>query len=102
MLTTNSINNDFILNLILGRIIMSKLKLKVGNYYELILTNSKKIAFAVLYGFERGKNKNVFTAMMYTDKGNFEFPIKEDTFYKWEKQNRIKEITADEALAFVL
>ena len=36
--------------------------------------------------------------MMYTDHGNFEFPIEEDTFNKWASEKRIKEITADEAL----
>jgi len=81
---------------------MSKPKLKVGHYYELKLDKNKKVAFAVLYGFERGKNKNVYTTMMYKSKGNFEFPIKEDTFNKWVKEERIKEISADEALTYIL
>jgi len=81
---------------------MSKLKIKVGHYYLLNLDEERKIAFAVLYGFERGKNKNVYTTMMYTDRGNFEFPIEEDTFNKWVSENRIKEITAREALVHAL
>ena len=78
------------------------LKIKVGHYYELKLNEDKKIAFAVLYGFERGKNKNVYTTMMYTDHGNFEFPIEEHTLDKWVNEKRIKEITADEALVHAL
>ena len=77
------------------------MKIRAGYHYELML-NNKKIAFSVLYGFERGKNKNVYTTMMYTDHGNFEFPIKEDTFNKWASEKRIKEVTADEALAHAL
>jgi hypothetical protein len=81
---------------------MSKLKIKVGHYYLLNLNEDRKIAFAVLYGFERGKNKNVYTTMMYTDHGNFEFPIKEDTFNNWASEKRIKEISAREALTHAL
>ena len=81
---------------------MSKPELKVGSYYELKVSKSKKIAFAVLYGFERGRNKNVFSAMMYTDNGNFEFPIRKDTFDIWVDEKRLKEISADEALSYVL
>lgn len=62
----------------------------------------KKIAFAVLYGFERGKNKNLYTTMMYTYHGNFESHIEDDTFNKWASEKRIKEITADEALVHAL
>jgi hypothetical protein len=81
---------------------MFKLKIKVGHYYELKLNEGKKIAFAVLYGFERGKNKNVYTTMMYTDHGNFEFPIEESTFDKWVDEGRIKEITPKEALVYAI
>ena len=81
---------------------MSKLKIKVGHYYLLNLNEDRKIAFAVLYGFEKGKNKNVYTTMMYTDHGNFEFPIEEDTFNNWASEKRIKEISAREALTYAL
>ena len=81
-------------------VIVVKLKIKVGNYYELKL-NERKIAFAVLYGFEKGKNKNIFSLMMYDfGKINFEFPIDEDLFNKWVSEERVQEITAEEALAY--
>ena len=81
---------------------MLKPKIKVGHYYELKLNEGKKIAFSVLYGFERGKNKNVYTLMMYTDKKNFEFPVEEVLFNKWVKEERVREITSDEALVYAL
>ena len=81
---------------------MEKPKIKVGHYYELKLNEDRKIAFSVLYGFERGKNKNVYTLMMYTDKKNFEFPIRENLFNKWVEEGRVREITSDEALAYAL
>jgi hypothetical protein len=81
---------------------MLKLKIKVGHYYEFKLGEKQTIAFAVLYGFERGKNKNVYTTMMYTDHGNFEFPIEEDTFDKWVSEKRIKEISALDAFTYAL
>ena len=81
---------------------MSKLKIKVGHYYLLNLNGDRKIAFAVLYGFERGKNKKVYTTMTYTDHGNFEFPIEEDTFNNWVSGKPIKEISACEALTYAL
>lgn len=81
---------------------MSKLKIKVGHYYEFKLGTKQTIAFGVLYGFERGKNKNVYTLMMYTTRGNFEFPIEESTFDKWVKEGRIKEITSDEAFVYAI
>lgn len=37
---------------------MSKPKIKVGSYYEFKLSNDRKIAFAVLYGFESVVSKN--------------------------------------------
>ena len=79
---------------------MLKLKIKVGHYYELKLKEDSKIAFAVLYGFERGKNKDVYTAMMFTDTDKFEFPIEEGQFDKWVNEGKIKEITSDEILSF--
>jgi len=81
---------------------MLKLKIKVGHYYELKLNEGKKIDFAVLYGFERGKNKNVYTTMIFTNHGNFEFPIEDDIFNKWVSEKRIKEITVDEVLVHAL
>ncbi len=77
------------------------MKIKVGHHYELLL-KQRKIKFSVLYGFEKGKNKNVYTLMMYTDQKNFEFPIKEEIFDKWVKEERIKEITPDKTLAFTI
>jgi len=81
---------------------MLKQKIKVGHYYELKLNKDSKIAFAVLYGFERGRNKDVYTLMMYTEQKNFEFPIEEDLFDKWVEEGRVREITGDEALLYVL
>ena len=81
---------------------MLKLKIKVGHYYELVLKEGNKIAFAVLYGFERGKNKDVYTLMMYTHTNNFEFPIEESQFDLWVKEGQIKEITSDELLVYAL
>jgi hypothetical protein len=81
---------------------MLELKIKVGHYYELKLNEGKKIVFAVLYGFEKGKNKNVYTTMMYTRHGNFEFPIDDYVFNKWTSEKRIKEITADKTLVYAL
>ena len=81
---------------------MLKPKIKVGHYYELELKGGKKIAFAVLYGFERGKNKDVFTLMMYTGTDNFEFPIEESQFDTWVKEGRVREITSDELLVYAL
>jgi hypothetical protein len=81
---------------------MLKTKIKVGHYYELKMDKKHKIAFAVLYGFERGKNKDVYTLMMYNYGKNFEFPITENIFKQWVKEERIKEITSDEALDYAI
>ncbi len=81
---------------------MLRPKIKVGHYYEFKLGEKQTIAFAVLYGFERGKNKDVYTLRMFTSKGNFEFPIENSTFEKWTKEGRIKEISSDEALAYAI
>jgi len=40
---------------------MTHVKIKVGHYYEFKLNQEHTITFAVLYGFERGKNKDVYT-----------------------------------------
>jgi len=81
---------------------MLKQEIKVGHYYELELKEGKKIAFAVLYGFERGKNKDVYTLMMYTGTDNFEFPVEESQFDTWVKEGRVREITSDELLVYAL
>lgn len=75
-----------------------KQKIRVGHYYTLKMEDKNTIIFSVLYGFEKGKNKDVYNLMIYTDKGNFEFPIKEQIFERWVKEERIKEINSDEAL----
>ena len=81
---------------------MLKPKIKVGCYYELKLKNDHKIAFAVMYGFDSGKNKDVYALMMYTNKKSFEFPIQKRLFKKWVDEGRVEEITSDEALDYVL
>lgn len=81
---------------------MFKQKIQVGHYYEFVFNNTKTIAFAVLYGFERGKNKDIYTVRMFTAKKDFEFPIDQHTFDAWVSQGRIKEITADELLTYVI
>jgi len=81
---------------------MLKTKIKVGHCYEFKFGDKHTIAVAVLYGFERGKNKDVYTLRMYTSKGDFEFPIEESTFDKWVDEGRIKEITPEEALVYAI
>ena len=81
---------------------MLKVKIRVGHYYAFILEDEHTIAFAVLYGFERGKNKDVYTLRMYTRKGDFEFPIEESTFDRWVKEGRIREITPEETLVYTI
>jgi hypothetical protein len=76
-------------------------KIKVGHYYELQVKKECKIIFAVLYGFERGKNKDVYTLRLYKGNKDVEFPISESTFLRWVVEDRIKEITAEEALQAV-
>jgi len=78
---------------------MLKPKIKVGNYYELKLKKDRKIAFAVMYGFDSGKNKDVYALMMYKDKRCFEFPIQKSFFARWVVEGRVREITSDESLA---
>ena len=76
--------------------------LKVGRNYELSIDGERKIIFAVLYGFERGKNKDVYSIRIYAGDRDFEFPIKKEVFEKWMSEGRIKEITADEALSKII
>jgi hypothetical protein len=77
---------------------MVHLKIKVAHYYELRLNEGQTFVFAVLYGFERGKNKDVYTLRMYNDTRDVEFPIEESTFERWVKEGRIQELSAEEAL----
>ena len=81
---------------------MSRVNIKVGHYYELKLNKEQTVAFAVLYGFERGKNKDVYTLRIFDGKRDFEFPIDGSTFDKWVNEGRIIEITPEEALAYAL
>ena len=81
---------------------MSKPKIKVGSYYEFKLSNDRKIAFAVLYGFESGRNKDVYAVRMYTKDKDFEFPINKHLFKKWVDEKRVKEITSDELLIYII
>lgn len=71
---------------------MLKTKLKVGHYYELIIDEKQKILFGVMYGFDSGKNKDVYDLMIFTKNKIFEFPIKINLFKKWVDENRIREI----------
>ena len=81
---------------------MFKTKIKVGSYYELKLDDKCNIAFAVMYGFDSGKNKDVYSLMIYTKNKIFEFPVKESLFDEWASNGRIKEITSNELLFYVL
>ncbi|HWR27026.1 MAG TPA: hypothetical protein VN377_01175 [Candidatus Thermoplasmatota archaeon] len=81
---------------------MVHIKLKVGHSYELKINEQRTIVFAVLYGFERGRNKDIYTIRIYDRKRDVEFPLEESTFDDWAKDGRIKELTAEEALAYVI
>lgn len=81
---------------------MSKLKIKVGHYYTVTLKDKQTVVCAVLYGFERGKNKDVYTLRIFDRKKDFEFPVEESTFERWVGEGRVEEITAEEALAYAL
>jgi hypothetical protein len=81
---------------------MLKSTIKVGRYYELVWKENHRIAFGVMYGFKDGKNKDVYALMMYTKEKVFEFPVHEQEFLKWVKDGQVREITWEEALAFVL
>ncbi|MBN2602596.1 MAG: hypothetical protein JXA91_00495 [Candidatus Thermoplasmatota archaeon] len=81
---------------------MTKPKLKVGHYYELKIDKNKKIAFGVMYGFDSGKNKDVYALMIYTKNKIFEFPIQKNLFDEWVKEGRVKGLTSDEALVYVI
>ncbi len=81
---------------------MKQLEIRVGHYYELTLHDGHIIVFAVLYGFERGKNKDVYTLRLFDGKNDVEFPIEESTFHQWVMEGRIKEISAEDALRYAL
>jgi hypothetical protein len=81
---------------------MFKLKIKVGHYYTITLKDERIVACAVLYGFERGKNKDVYTLRIYDGKRDVEFPVDESTFERWVDEGRVKEITAEQALSYLL
>ena len=81
---------------------MSKPKIKVGSCYKFKLSNDRKIAFAVLYGFESGRNKDVYAVRMYTKDKDFEFPVNKHLFKKWVDEKRVKEITSDELLTYII
>ena len=80
---------------------MPKTKIRVGGCYELLVDN-KKVMFAVLYGFESGKNKDVYATRIYTKNRDFEFPMKKELFKKWVDEKRVKEISSEELLNYVL
>jgi len=77
-------------------------KIKVAHYYELKVSDQHTIVFAVLYGFERGKNKDVYTLRLFDGTRDVEFSIEESTFERWAKEGRIKEITVEEALGYAI
>ena len=81
---------------------MSKLKLKVGSYYELTLDKKNRIAFGVMYGFDSGKNKDVYALMIYTKDKIFEFPIQKKLFEEWTIEGRIRQITYNEVLKGII
>ena len=81
---------------------MSKLRLKVGKYYELTLDKNNRIAFGVMYGFDSGKNKDVYALMMYTKDKIFEFPIQKKLFEEWVDAGRIKQISYHEVLKEII
>ena len=80
---------------------MLKTKIRVGGYYELLVDN-KKVMFAVLYGFESGKNKDVYATRVYTKNKDFEFPMRKELFKRWVDEKRVKEISSEELLNYVL
>lgn len=77
-------------------------RIKVGGYYELKVRDNRTIAFAVMYGFKDGKNKGVYALMMYTPEKVFEFPVHESLFAQWADEGKVREITSDEAFAYIV
>jgi hypothetical protein len=81
---------------------MFKQGIKVGSYYELSWGENRKVAFGVMYAFKDGKNKDVYALMMYTKEKVFEFPVTEELFQRWINEDRVREISSDEALGHAL
>ncbi len=81
---------------------MFQLKIQVGHYYTIMLHGQKMVVCAVLYGFERGKNKDVYTLRIFDGKRDFEFPIMESSFDQWVRDGCVKEITTEEALVLIM
>ena len=79
-----------------------KPKIEVGRYYQLQLHNGHKIVFGVMYGFDSGKNKDVYALMIYSEKRCFEFPIHKNLFKQWSDKKMVREITWDETLNNVM
>lgn len=77
------------------------MKVEVGKVYELDL-RGKKAVFGVMYAFEKGKNRDVYSLMVYRKNFCFEFPVKKEVLDKWLKENRLREITAEEVLNYIL
>ena len=81
---------------------MFQLKIQVGHYYTVSLKEGQTFVCAVLYGFERGKNKDVYTLRIFHGTRDVEFPVEESTFDRWVRDGRVKEISAEDALALVM
>ncbi|MCD6411424.1 MAG: hypothetical protein J7L20_03240 [Thermoplasmata archaeon] len=77
------------------------MKVKVGKLYELELKD-EKVLFAIMYAFEKGRNKDVYSLMVYSHKGAFEFPVRKETLNRWVKENKLKEVEAESALRQIL
>jgi hypothetical protein len=80
---------------------MAKAGIMVGGYYEL-RWQDRRITFGVMYGFKDGKNKDVYSLMMFTKEKVFDFPVHEKVFLQWIEEGRVREISWDEALSSVL
>ena len=81
---------------------MFALKMNVGHYYTITLGEQRMVVCAVLYGFERGKNKDVYTLRIFDRTRDFEFPVMESTFDRWVRDGRVKELSAEDALAMIM
>ncbi len=81
---------------------MFALKMHVGHYYTITLAGQRMVVCAVLYGFERGKNKDVYTLRIFDGTRDFEFPVMESTFDRWVRDGCVKEISAEDAFAMIL
>ncbi len=77
------------------------MEVEVGKMYELELED-KKVLFGIMYAFEKGRNKDVYSLMIYSQKGAFEFPVRRETLNRWVKENKLKEVEAEFALQQIL